>query len=164
MPLLSLNINCAILFQQNKPLRGENALLRTILFSGESGLSFGANAGLSLVRIFAGVLLALAHGLGKLPPSEGLITGTANLGFPMPTLFAWAAGLSQFGGGILLALGFLTRFAGFFIAFTMLTALIGVHRADPFAKQELAFLYLFIALTFMIKGANDWSIDGFFRK
>jgi len=139
-------------------------LLRNILFGGESGLSVAANAGLTLVRIFAGVSLALAHGLGKLPPSEGFVNATSNLGFPMPTMFAWAAGLSEFLGGILLALGLLTRFAGFFIAFTMLTALLGVHRADPFAKQELAFLYLFIALTFMIKGANDWSIDGFLRE
>jgi len=139
-------------------------LLRKILFSGESGLSVAANAGLTLVRIFAGVSLALAHGLGKLPPKEGIVNATANMGFPMPTLFAWAAGLSEFVGGILLALGLLTRFAGFFIAFTMTTALLGVHWADPFAKKELAFLYLFIALTFMIKGANDWSIDGFLRK
>jgi putative oxidoreductase len=139
-------------------------LLRSIIFGGESGLSFAANAGLTLVRIFAGVSLALAHGLGKLPPKEGLVNATANMGFPMPAFFAWAAGLSEFIGGILLALGLLTRFAGFFVAFTMLTALLGVHWADPFAKKELAFLYLFIALTFMIKGANDWSIDGFLRK
>jgi putative oxidoreductase len=146
-------------------LYGENkALLRKILFGGESGLSFAANAGLTLVRIFAGVSLALAHGLGKLPPGEGIVGATANIGFPMPTVFAWAAGLSEFVGGILLALGLFTRFGSFFIAFTMLTALFGIHRADPYPKQELAFLYLFIALTFMIKGANDWSIDGFLRK
>ena len=139
-------------------------MLRKILFGGESGLSVAANAGLTLVRLFAGVSLALAHGLGKLPPSEGMVNTTANIGFPMPTVFAWAAGLSEFVGGILLALGLFTRFAGFFIVFTMTTALMGVHRADPFPKQELAFLYLFIALTFLIKGANDWSIDGFLRK
>ena len=139
-------------------------MLRSILFGGESGLSFAANAGLTLVRIFAGVSLALAHGLGKLPPNEGLVNATSNLGFPVPTLFAWAAGLSEFVGGLLLALGLLTRLAGFFIAFTMTTALLGVHWADPFAKKELAFLYFFFALTFMIKGANDWSIDGLLRK
>jgi putative oxidoreductase len=138
-------------------------LLRNILFGGETGLSFAANAGLTLLRIFAGVALAFAHGFGKLPPSEGLITGTANLGFPMPTMFAWAAGLSEFLGGIFLALGFLTRWASLFVAFTMLVALVGVHRADPFQKQELAFMYFFIAVAFLIKGANDWSIDAFLR-
>lgn len=139
-------------------------MLRNILFGGESGLSYAANAGLTLLRIFAGVSLAFAHGFGKVPPGEGLITGTANLGFPMPTFFAWAAGLAEFLGGIFLALGFLTRVSSFFIAFTMLVALVGVHAADPFQKQELAFLYFFIAAAFLIKGAGDWSIDGFLRK
>lgn len=139
-------------------------LLRSILFGGESGLSFAANAGLTLLRSFTGVAMALAHGFGKLPPGEGLINRTAELGFPAPVMFAWAAGLSEFLGGIFLALGFLTRWAAFFVAFTMLVALVGVHGADPFNKQELAFLYLFVALAFLIKGANDWSLDGFLRK
>ncbi|MEQ1763150.1 MAG: DoxX family protein [Pyrinomonadaceae bacterium] len=139
-------------------------MLKTILFGGESGLSYAANAGLTLLRIFAGVALAFSHGIGKVPPPDGLIQGTANLGFPMPVVFAWAAGLSEFLGGILLALGFLTRISSLFIACTMLVALIGVHGADPFNKQELAFMYLFVALAFLLKGAGDWSVDSFLRK
>jgi putative oxidoreductase len=108
--------------------------------------------------------LAFSHGIGKLPPADGLIQGTANLGFPMPVFFAWSAGLSEFLGGIFLALGFLTRISSFFIATTMLVALVGVHGADPFNKQELAFMYLFVALAFLLKGAGDWSVDSFFRK
>ena len=138
--------------------------MRTILFGGESGVSFTANAGLSLLRIFTGIALALSHGIGKIPPSEGLINRSGELGFPLPIVFAWAAGLSEFVGGIFLALGFLTRISGFFIAFTMLVALIGVHGSDPFGKQELAFMYLFVALAFVLKGSSDWSIDSFLRK
>ncbi len=139
-------------------------MLKIILFGGESGLSYTANAGLTLLRIFAGVAMAFSHGIGKVPPGEKLIEGTANLGFPMPTLFAWAAGLSEFVGGILLALGFLTRISSFFIAFTMLVALVGVHGADPFNKQELAFMYLFVSIAFLLKGGGDWSVDSFLRK
>jgi putative oxidoreductase len=139
-------------------------LLKTLLFGGESGLSYIANAGLTLLRIFAGVALAFAHGIGKVPPGEGLITGTANLGFPMPALFAWAAGLSEFLGGIFLALGLFTRLSGFFIAFTMLVAAFGVHAADPFQKKELALMYMFVGLAFALKGSGDWSIDSFLRK
>ena len=139
-------------------------MLEKILFGGESGLSTLANAGLTLLRIFMGVSLALAHGIGKLPPSEGFITNTGNLGFPAPGLFSWAAAFSEFFGGIFLALGFFTRISSFLIAFTMLVALIGVHRADPFQKQELAFLYFFIAVAFMLKGSGDWSIDSYLRK
>lgn len=139
-------------------------MLKNILFGGESGLSYAANAGLALLRIFVGVSLALAHGIGKIPPGEGIITGTANLGFPMPTLFAWAAGLSEFLGGIFLALGLFTRLSGFFIAFTMFVAAFGAHAGDPFGKKELALMYMFVGLAFAIKGSGDWSIDSFLRK
>lgn len=139
-------------------------MLKKILFGGEPGLSVPANAGLALLRIFAGVSLALAHGSGKMPPSEGFIGGTASMGFPMPSFFAWVASFSEFFGGMFLALGLFTRISSFFIAMVMLVALIGVHGADPFQKQELAFLYFFIALAFMLKGSGDWSVDSFLRK
>lgn len=139
-------------------------MLRNLLFGGESGLSVPANLGLTLLRVFTGLSLALSHGIGKIPPTEGLVETTGSLGFPMPIFFAWAAGLSEFLGGILLALGFLTRISSFFIAFTMLTAILGVHGADPYAKKELAFVYFFIATAFMLNGAGDWSIDRFLRK
>ena len=139
-------------------------MLKQILFGGESGLSPIANAGLTLLRIFVGVALAFSHGIGKLPPDEQLIQGTASIGFPAPTFFAWAAALSEFAGGIGLALGLFTRISSFFIACVMLVALLGVHLRDPFGKQELAFFYLFIAVAFLFKGAGDWSIDAFFRE
>ena len=139
-------------------------MLKRVLFGGESGLSFPANAGLTLLRIFAGIALLMSHGIGKVPPSEGLINTAGNIGFPAPSLFAWAAGLSESLGGVCLALGLFTRPAAFFIAFTMGTALLGVHRADPFQKQELAFMYFFIALAHVLMGAGDWSLDRFLRK
>jgi putative oxidoreductase len=135
-----------------------------LLFGGQSGLFRSGEPRFTLLRVFTGLSLALTHGIGKIPPSEGLIETTGSLGFPMPVFFAWAAGLSEFLGGILLALGFLTRVSSFFIAFTMLTAILGVHGADPYAKKELAFVYFFIATAFMLNGAGDWSIDRFLRK
>lgn len=139
-------------------------MLKHILFGGESGLSPLANAGLTLLRVFAGAAMMLAHGIGKMPPSDQFVGRTGAIGFPLPFVFAWAAALSEFLGGAFLALGFLTRVSSFLIVCVMLTALLGVHRNDPFNRQELAFLYLFIALCFMLKGANDWSIDAFLRK
>ena len=139
-------------------------MLKQILFGGESGLSPLANAGLALLRIFAGIALMGAHGLGKIPPSEKFIAGTANMGFPFPVLFSWAAGFAESIGGLFLAIGFLTRISSFFIACVMITALLGRHFNDPFNEQEKAFLFLFIALAFMLKGASDWSIDAFIRR
>ena len=139
-------------------------MLKQILFGGETGLSTVANAGLALLRIFAGVSLAAAHGLGKVSAPEQIIAGTEKLGFPAPFLFGWAAALAEFLGGIFLALGLFTRISSFFVAFTMLTAAFGAHLNDPFQKKELALLYMFIALCFLLKGAGDWSVDAFFRE
>lgn len=139
-------------------------MLKQILFGGESGLSFISNAGIALLRIFAGASLALAHGFGKIPVNPAFIEGTANLGFPTPSVFAWAAALSEFLGGIFLALGLFTRISGFFIAFTMVVAAFIANAGKGFEKQELALFYLVIGLMFLLKGAGDWSLDAFLRK
>jgi putative oxidoreductase len=141
----------------------EILMLKRILFGGESSNSPLTNLGLTLLRIFAGIGL-MTHGITKIPPSEKFLEGVTGMGFPMPQAFAWAAGLSEFAGGALLILGLFTRPVSFFIAFTMATALIGQHRSDPFATQEKAFLYFFIALAFLFMGANFWSVDGILRR
>src|SRR5688500_20368753 len=99
-------------------------MLKRLLFGGESGLSVQANIGLTLLRIFTGVALMMAHGIGQLPPSEGLVTRAGEVGFPTPTVFAWAAAFSLFVGVVFLDLGFLTRASSFFICYTMLTEML----------------------------------------
>ena len=54
-------------------------MLKKLLFSGEWGLSPQANVGLTVLRIFCGISLMLAHGMGKLPPSEQFVAGAANM-------------------------------------------------------------------------------------
>lgn len=139
-------------------------MLKQILFGGESGLSPLANLGLLLLRVSTGLTMAFAHGLSKVPPSDQLIANTEKLGFPMPTVFAWSAGLSEFLGGIFLALGLFTRVSSFFIVSTMFVAAFLAHSGDPFATKEKALIYMMIGLAFMFKGSGDWSIDSFLRK
>lgn len=117
-----------------------------------------------ILRLFAGLTMAFAHGLGKIPPPEMLVQGLGAMGFPAPEFFAWAAALAEFAGGLLLALGLLTRPAAFFMAFTMAVAAFGAHAADPFQKKEMALLYLVISLFFVIYGAGKFSIDRFISK
>jgi putative oxidoreductase len=139
-------------------------MVKEILFGGAQISCVPANAGLALLRIFTGIALAFAHGIGKVPPSEQLVGGVEKLGFPIPTLFAWAAGLSEFAGGILLALGLFTRLSGFFIAFTMFVAAFGVHLNDPFLTKEKALMYMFTGLCFMAAGSGNWGVDAFIRE
>jgi putative oxidoreductase len=123
-----------------------------------------ADGALTLLRVFAGLSLALAHGLGKMPPSEKFIEGVTNLGFPAPMLFAWSAGLAELAGGMLVAVGLATRPAAVFACFTMLVAAFGAHSADPFQKKELALLYATIMLAFVFVGAGRFGLDAFVRK
>lgn len=140
------------------------AMLFKVLFGGESGLSVAANAGSFLLRVFTGLAMAFGHGINKFPPSQGFIENTGNMGFPMPALFAWSASFAELIGGILLAIGLFTRPAAFFILSTMGVAAFVAHAADPFGKKELALLYLFVSVLFMLKGSGDWSIDKLIRK
>lgn len=129
------------------------------LFAARSNTSPYEVAGDFMLRIFVGMTLAFSHGVGKLPPSEEFVKTVGQLGFPLPYYFSWAAGFAEFVGGWLLALGFLTRPAAGFIAFTMIVAAFGRHADDPFGRKEMALLYLFIAIYYLFSGASRLSLD-----
>src|SRR4029453_14202222 len=96
--------------------------------------------GLLLLRL-AGVYLALAHGWGKvagLVSGQGrFLQGVTEMGFPLPVVFAWAAALSEFVGGLLVALGPFTPFPAVFPPVPMLVAAFGRHHA---IRQLLSWL------------------------
>jgi putative oxidoreductase len=142
----------------------QRARLREWFLGGAGGGSATADAGLLLVRVFAGLSLALAHGIGKLPPSERFIAGVEEMGFALPVLFGWAAALSEFGGGLLLTIGLLTRPAALFVLVTMLVAAFIRNAGAPFGERELALLYGVMALLFLLAGAGRYSLDAQLRR
>lgn len=135
--------------------------MKKLLFSITPEKTFPQEVTLTFLRMFAGFSLAFAHGQGKLPPSDGFIEGVAGLGFPMPLVFAWAAALAESVGGFLMAIGLATRFAALSATFTMIVAAFGAHAADPFGRKEMALLYMFIGLVFVIRGSGRISVDRF---
>ncbi len=139
-------------------MRFNNVLFGTGLHSKNTDL------GLLFLRVFAGFSMAFAHGIGKLPPSDGFIEGVGNLGFPIPSFFAWAASLSEFLGGILIGLGLLTRPSAFFLSITMAVAAFLRHGDDPFSGQEKALLYMMIFFMFLFTGAGRFSVDAQIKK
>jgi hypothetical protein len=78
---------------------------------------------------------------------------------PAPTLLGWFAILSEFAGGLLLALGLFTRAAGLAVAGTLFIAAFKVHAADPFAKKELALAYAVVGLAFALSGGGRYALD-----
>ncbi|MGH7889557.1 MAG: DoxX family protein [Thermodesulfobacteriota bacterium] len=123
----------------------------------EKSLAFGV----LWLRVLMGLGISLFHGYGKVfgGRMEQFAEGVAKIGFPMPDLFAWAAALSEFLGGILITLGLGTRVAASFIFFTMSVAAFNRHAADPFDVKERALLYWVIAMAIMLLGPGRFSLD-----
>jgi putative oxidoreductase len=109
--------------------------------------------------------MAITHGYPKFGADyfKGMVGAASSAGFPIPTFFAWAATLSEFLGGLLLAAGLLTRPAAFFLACTMFVAAFRIHAADTFDKKEMALLYLAISLCYLLRGAGRLSADHVIR-
>jgi putative oxidoreductase len=133
--------------------------IRKFLVGGSAPSYLPADIGWTITRVVVGLSMALQHGLGKVPPSDRFIGGVANLGFPAPEFFAWAAGLSELVGGLLLAAGLLTRPAALMLAATMAVACFGRHGADPFSDKEMSLLYLVISGAFVLAGSGRFSVD-----
>lgn len=136
--------------------------MKTLLFGGARLDSAVGDIGLLILRVFAGVSLALAHGLGKLPPSEGFMKGVQELGFPAEA--AWLSGFAETVGGFALAAGFLTRPAALLIAINLSVAGFLRHAPDPYQRKELPFLFLMVAVMCLLVGAGRYSIDRLLRK
>jgi putative oxidoreductase len=121
---------------------------------------FGIHLGLLWLRILMGTGIAY-HGYQKIFSGmmERFTQGVAQMGFPAPEFFAWAAALSEFLGGIFIIAGFLTRPSAFFVFSTMTVAAFITHSADPLDVKELALAYWVIASTLILTGPGKFSID-----
>lgn len=123
------------------------------------------NFGLLWLRVLGGAGIAY-HGYGKVfgGMMGKFVQGVAKMGFPAPEVFAWAAALSEFAGGIFIVLGLATRPAAFFVFATMSVAAFVVHKADPFQVKELALAYWTLAGTLIFTGPGSISFDRFWIK
>jgi putative oxidoreductase len=124
--------------------------------------------GLLIFRAIFGSAIA-AHGAQKLFGWFGGygLKGTGgffeNLGFRPGVIFAGAAGLSELGGGVLLATGFLTPFGAAAVLAAMLVAIVSVHMGNGFFASssgiELPLLYGIAALGIAFAGGGSFSLD-----
>lgn len=114
----------------------------------------------TLVRVIIGLLFA-CHGAQKL---FGVLGGTSQLGHTKMMI----AGIVEFGGGLLIALGLFARVAAFIAAGEMAVAYFTVHAPHSFwpiiNKGELAVAYCFFFLFVAAHGAGPYSLDGLIRR
>lgn len=124
--------------------------------------------GLLIIRVIAGLTMA-AHGSQKLfgwfdgPGRQGTAGMMEKVGFRQPAIMASLAGLAEFGGGIGLALGFLTPFAAIAIVVVMLNATITVHLKNGFwntaGGYEFPLRMSGAAVGIAAAGPGDASLD-----
>src|SRR5206468_1846323 len=121
--------------------------------------------GILLLRLVVGVAF-VGHGTQKLfgwfggygPQGTGGFFESK--GYRAPVLMAVAAGLSEAGGGALLALGFATPLAAALLATVMLNAIASVTFKKAFMLgSELEIAYLTVAVGFAAIGGGRFSID-----
>jgi putative oxidoreductase len=104
-------------------------------------MSLGLDWGLLALRVFIGLVVA-AHGAQKLFGwfgGAGLARWTAGvekMGFRPSGLFGPLAGLGEFGGGLLLALGFLTPLPSLAVVSVMLVAIAKTHWSKGFFNSK----------------------------
>lgn len=121
--------------------------------------SFSRDGAIALLRIWLGAMM-IVHGAPKIFGTMDRFTaGIAEMGFPLPELFAWAAALSEFAGGILLILGLFTRPAALLFSITMVVAVFIRNFDSEFARKELGLTYLVIAVVLLVAGPGKLSLD-----
>lgn len=114
----------------------------------------------SLMRFVLGLLFA-CHGAQKL---FGVLGGQVMTGNPLML----TAGIIEFVGGLLIAVGLFTRVAAFIASGEMAVAYFKAHAARGFwpilNEGELAVVYCFIFLFIAAYGAGRYSLDRAFRR
>jgi putative oxidoreductase len=140
-------------------------------FSTERQEAISMNVGLLILRIVVGTALA-AHGAQKLfgwwggSGIRGLRQHLTHMRFrPAPLWVAGAVG-TEIGGGLLLALGFLSPLGSVGAGAAMIMAIVAFHWGKGFFGQsgglEMPLLYLVAASVLGITGAGSYSLDSLF--
>jgi len=118
----------------------------------------GSDIGLLILRVWFGLVLAFAHGWGKLTGFEGFSGYVARQGFWLPDLAAAFAVAGEVLAGIFMALGILFRPSAVAMAITMFTAALVIHWGDPFKKIEFAMAYAIPALALFFTGPGRLTL------
>ncbi|MDP4104718.1 MAG: DoxX family protein [Bacillota bacterium] len=126
------------------------------------------NIGLLIIRLVIGVLF-IGHGAQKLFGWFGGygLKGTGgwfeSIGMKPGVTMALLAGLAEFIGGLLFALGLLTPLAGILIAGTMLMAIIKVHAPNGLWATANGYEYnltlLAVAIGIALIGPGQYALD-----
>ena len=120
--------------------------------------------GLLVLRLGTGGLLLYGHGWAKVMNFSKRVSTFADPIGMGPEMSFMLVVFAEFFCSIALMLGLATRLAAVPIVIFGLIAAFVQHIDDPFAKKELALLYLVPALTLVFTGAGRYSLDALIGK
>ena len=122
-----------------------------------SALGEGAE---TLLRVAAGLLLA-THGYGKILDPFGASGMVESLGFYPGAFWSPLLSATEFFGGILIAIGLLTRPAAFagMIVLAVTVYFHGIVQDQGLMGAEKSILWTLILFFFAVRGANRHSLD-----
>ena len=114
----------------------------------------------TLLRVVAGLAL-VTHGAGKIGDPFGAAGMVESLGFYPGAFWSLLLSLTEFVGGLLIAIGFLTRPASFAAMIVLLVTVYfhWVVQGQGYPGAEKSLLWAAIFLFFAIRGGNRHSVD-----
>ncbi|MCW0482785.1 DoxX family protein [Gaoshiqia sediminis] len=123
---------------------------------------FVENVWLLVLRAGAGAFM-MTHGVPKL---QKLLAGDLAFADPFgigstPSLIL--AVFAEVFCSALVVLGIATRLATLPLIVTMSVAAFMIHANDPFARKEMAFLYLLIFITILVYGSGKFALGNVIR-
>ncbi|HKV87189.1 MAG TPA: DoxX family protein [Candidatus Dormibacteraeota bacterium] len=129
-------------------------------------------SGLLILRLVVGLILA-GHGAQKLfgwwggPGVAGWTGVMTRMRMRPPVMWAWVSALGEFGGGLLVALGFLTPVGNFAIVGAMLVAVALVHWPKGFWNTKGGFEFnltlIGSAIALALIGPGAYSVDALLK-
>ena len=126
---------------------------------------YGHDVGALLLRLFLGLSMLLAHGMGKWDRLFGgePIKFADPIGVG-PEVSLGLTVLAEVVCSVLLVLGLLSRWALVPLIITMLVATFVIHAGDGFGTLEKPLLYLVGYLSLLFTGPGRFSVDGMLSK
>lgn len=114
----------------------------------------------TILRVAAGALL-VTHGYGKILNPLGASGMVESLGFYPGALWSPLLAATEFFGGILIAIGLLTRPAAFaaMIVLAVTVYFHGIVQGEDLMGAEKSILWTLIMFFFVIRGGNSHSVD-----
>ncbi len=115
--------------------------------------------GIFIARVFTAIII-MQYGLElfdnqKMKDLTGFLS---EVGFPLPEQMGYLAKITEFFGGLLLGIGFLTRIVTIPLMVTMVVVIYLMGGGNIFSAEG-PFLLLLLFLIFFLAGPGRWSVD-----